>query len=33
MSQFDSIPTNVVAVSQQQTVERPRRFGDRQNRN
>jgi small subunit ribosomal protein S17e len=30
---FDSIPTNVVAVSQQQTVERPRRFGDRNARN
>ncbi|TVY16478.1 40S ribosomal protein [Lachnellula hyalina] len=26
---FDSIPVNVVAVSQQQTVERPRRFNDR----
>ncbi|KAG6999244.1 hypothetical protein G7Y79_00036g072000 [Physcia stellaris] len=26
---FDSIPVNVVAVSQQQAVERPRRFGDR----
>merc|ERR1711900_117125 len=25
---FDSIPTNVIAVSQQQIVERPRRFGD-----
>jgi len=24
---FDSIPVSVVAVSQQQTVERPRRFG------
>jgi small subunit ribosomal protein S17e len=29
VSQFDSIPVNVVAVSQQQTVERPRRFNDR----
>jgi small subunit ribosomal protein S17e len=28
-SQFDSIPTNVIAVSQQQVVERPRRFNDR----
>ena len=27
--QFDSIPVNVVAVSQQQVTERPRRFGDR----
>ena len=27
--QFDSIPVNVVAVQQQQAVERPRRFGDR----
>lgn len=27
--QFDSIPVNVVAVSAQQVVERPRRFGDR----
>jgi ribosomal protein S17E len=27
--QFDSIPVNVVAVAQQQTAERPRRFGDR----
>lgn len=27
--QFDSIPVNVVAVSQQTTVERPRRFNDR----
>ena len=27
--QFDSIPVNVVAVSQQQIAERPRRFGDR----
>lgn len=27
--QFDSIPVNVVAVQQQQTVDRPRRFGDR----
>ncbi|KAF2248359.1 ribosomal protein S17e [Trematosphaeria pertusa] len=26
---FDSIPVNVVAVSAQQVVERPRRFGDR----
>jgi len=26
---FDSIPVNVVPVSQQQTVERPRRFNDR----
>lgn len=31
--QFDSVPTNVIAVSQQQTVERPRRFGDRNARN
>jgi small subunit ribosomal protein S17e len=31
-AQFDSIPTNVVAVSQQQIVERPRRFNDRNNR-
>ncbi|KAG9230770.1 putative 40S ribosomal protein S17 [Amylocarpus encephaloides] len=30
---FDSIPVNVVAVSQQQTVERPRRFNDRPQRN
>jgi small subunit ribosomal protein S17e len=29
ISQFDSIPVNVVPVSQQQTVERPRRFNDR----
>jgi small subunit ribosomal protein S17e len=30
ISQFDSIPVNVVAVSHQQTVERgPRRFNDR----
>jgi small subunit ribosomal protein S17e len=29
MPQFDSIPTNVIAVSQQQVVERPRRFNDR----
>jgi len=29
VSQFDSIPVNVVAVAQQQTVERPRRFNDR----
>merc|ERR1712130_340912 len=29
---FDSIPTNVIAVSQQQTVERPR-FGNRGPRN
>jgi small subunit ribosomal protein S17e len=29
MAQFDSIPTNVIAVSQQQVVERPRRFNDR----
>jgi small subunit ribosomal protein S17e len=28
-TQFDSIPTNVIAVSQQQVVERPRRFNDR----
>lgn len=28
-AQFDSIPVNVVAVSQQQPTERPRRFGDR----
>ena len=27
--QFDSIPVNVVAVAQQQTVERPRRFEGR----
>lgn len=27
--QFDSIPVNVVSVSQQQMTERPRRFGDR----
>ena len=27
--QFDSIPVNVVAVSQQQVVERPRRFEGR----
>ncbi|RDL31986.1 40S ribosomal protein S17 [Venustampulla echinocandica] len=26
---FDAIPVSVVAVAQQQTVERPRRFGDR----
>lgn len=26
---FDSVPVNVVAVSQQAAVERPRRFGDR----
>ncbi|KAI4152056.1 MAG: hypothetical protein LQ340_003136 [Diploschistes diacapsis] len=26
---FDSIPVNVVQVSQQQVVERPRRFNDR----
>ena len=31
--QFDSIPVNVVAVSQQQTIERPRRFNDRPQRN
>ena len=30
--QFDSIPTNVIAVSQQQVVERPRRFNDRPQR-
>ncbi|KAJ4983529.1 ribosomal S17 [Stagonosporopsis vannaccii] len=30
---FDSIPTTVEAVSQQQSVERPRRFGDRNARN
>jgi len=29
MSQFDSIPVNVVPVAQQQVAERPRRFGDR----
>ena len=29
VEQFDSIPVNVVAVSQQQVTERPRRFGDR----
>lgn len=28
--QFDSVPVNVVAVSQQQVQERPRRFGNRQ---
>ena len=27
--QFDSIPVNVVAITQQQVAERPRRFGDR----
>ncbi|RYP07454.1 hypothetical protein DL764_002461 [Monosporascus ibericus] len=26
---FDSVPVNVVPVTQQQTAERPRRFGDR----
>ncbi|KAL7627608.1 40S ribosomal protein S17.e.B [Parahypoxylon ruwenzoriense] len=26
---FDSVPVNVVPVTQQQTIERPRRFGDR----
>lgn len=25
--QFDSVPVNVVSVSQQQTADRPRRFG------
>ncbi|CZR64759.1 40S ribosomal protein S17 [Phialocephala subalpina] len=30
---FDSVPVTVVAVSQQQTVERPRRFNDRPPRN
>ncbi len=29
MLQFDSIPVNVVNVTQQQVNERPRRFGDR----
>jgi len=29
---FDSIPVNVVAVSQQQQQDRPRRFGDRPRR-
>ena len=31
--QFDAINVNVVAVSQQQTIDRPRRFGDRPPRN
>ncbi|KAG4220298.1 hypothetical protein PC116_g31222, partial [Phytophthora cactorum] len=26
---FDNVPVNVVPVTQQQTAERPRRFGDR----
>ena len=30
---FDSINVNVVAVAQQQTIDRPRRFGDRPPRN
>ncbi len=30
---FDGINVNVVAVAQQQTVDRPRRFGDRPPRN
>jgi len=30
--QFDNIPVNVVQVQQQQTVDKPRRFGDRQPR-
>ncbi|KAI0597830.1 40S ribosomal protein s17 [Biscogniauxia sp. FL1348] len=29
---FDNIPVNVVPVTQQQTAERPRRFGDRAGR-